>query len=194
MDIVLASQSKYRKTLLENLGLSFRCISADIDESALTQESPENMAMRLALEKARKVSKQHSQSWVIGSDQVACVSETILGKPNNHKNAINQLLHSSEKWVTFYAGLALIHGDTESVVCEQFKVKFRPLTQDLIETYLKLEQPYDCAGSFKSEGLGILLFEEMQGKDPNSLIGLPLIALNNLFAARGVTLLNQIIA
>jgi len=178
--ILLASSSYYRQTLLQRLGLPFISASPDIDETPLTGEEPEQLALRLAREKARALTHQYPGHWIIGSDQVACLPDgTLLGKPGNHERAVQQLARSSGQDVTFLTGLALLDADTGALQtrCEPFRVRFRTLTTEEIEHYLAREQPYDCAGSFKMEGLGIALFESLEGRDPNSLVGLPLIAL-----------------
>lgn len=178
--ILLASSSYYRQTLLQRLGLPFISASPDIDETPLAGEEPEQLALRLAREKARALTHQYPGHWIIGSDQVACLPDgTLLGKPGNHERAVQQLARSSGQDVTFLTGLALLDADTGApqTRCEPFRVRFRTLTTEEIEHYLAREQPYDCAGSFKMEGLGIALFESLEGRDPNSLVGLPLIAL-----------------
>lgn len=191
MQITLASTSTYRKALLQKLNLAFECASPNVDETPQTKESASEIARRLAIEKAQSVG-EHRSGFIIGSDQVACVGDTLLGKPENHQNAIKQLTQCSGQRVMFYTGLCLL--DTNSSIytshVELFEVKFKQLTPEQIDHYLKIEQPYNCAGSFMCEGLGILLFEAMTGRDPNSLIGLPLIALNELFAEFGVDLLS----
>lgn len=177
--LILASGSVFRKALLEKLDLPFSCDSPDIDESHKPGETPAQLVERLAYEKARHVAGKRPASLVIGSDQVACVDEKILGKPGGFENALRQLQSASGKVVTFYTGLTLFNAATGNAqtVCETFKVHFRELSEAQISRYLEKEQPYNCAGSFKSEGYGICLFSRLEGNDPNSLIGLPLIRL-----------------
>ena len=191
MDIILASTSPYRKRLLERLGVSFSCLPPDIDETSLPEESPSAMAERLALAKARAIAEAHPAALVIGSDQVASRNGEITGKPGNHEAASAQLKASSGREVKFYTGLALVHRDRqlELTHVELFSAHFRTLTEQQIDNYLHLEQPYDCAGSFKVEGLGIALFAGLQGNDPTSLEGLPLIALAAMLKKAGLDVL-----
>ncbi|CAA0119601.1 Maf-like protein YceF [Halioglobus japonicus] len=191
MDIILASTSPYRKILLERLQLSFSCIPPDIDEAPLPGEAPQAMAERLARAKARAVAQWHPDALVIGSDQVASLEGRIMGKPGNFENAKAQLKMSSGKEVTFYTGVALASQGFERFHVEPFGVRFRALDDTRIANYLKREQPYDCAGSFKVEGLGIALFEQLIGNDPTSLEGLPLITLSSLLAEAGVDVLGR---
>ena len=186
--LLLASSSPYRKALLGRLGLPFDCASPDIDESPQPGESGESLAMRLAEHKARALADRFPGHWIIGSDQVACLPDgSVLSKPGNHEQATNQLRQSSGHTVLFLTGLALLDADSGEIecLCEPYRVRFRRLTDNEIETYLLREQPYDCAGSFKMEGLGITLFEALEGRDPNSLVGLPLIALNDMLRKWG---------
>lgn len=187
--LLLASSSPYRRELLQRLGLPFTCASPDIDESIQPGETAENLATRLARQKAQALASSHPGHWIIGSDQVACLPDgTILNKPGNHEQAVRQLTRSSGQQVTFLTGLALTNADTgaSQVHCEPYQVRFRTLETREIESYLAREQPYDCAGSFKMEGLGIALFESLEGRDPNSLVGLPLIALTNMLRTWGL--------
>jgi MAF protein len=187
--IILASSSPYRKELLGRLGLDFTTVSPDIDETAQPGEQPEALVERLAEHKARAAGETHN-GLIIGSDQVATVDDEILGKPGSHYNAVAQLTQLSGKHVIFHTGLCLLdtrHHELQLDVVP-FKVKFRELTGEQIERYLQAEQPYDCAGSFKSEGLGITLFEKMLGDDPTALIGLPLIRLTAMLGNAGVVL------
>lgn len=186
--LVLASTSPFRKQLLEKLNLEFVTDSPDIDESPREGETPEQLVARLAEEKAKAVAVRHPDSLIIGSDQVAVNGGEILGKPGGHDKAVMQLKSASGKRVTFLTGLCLYnsaagHSQVEVV---PFGVVFRELTEDQIENYLRAEQPYNCAGSFKSEALGIALFERLEGEDPNTLIGLPLIRLIRMLEAEGV--------
>ncbi|RDE24723.1 septum formation inhibitor Maf [Motiliproteus coralliicola] len=186
--LVLASTSIFRQQLLEKLQLPFVCEAPDVDETPLENESAEALVCRLAQAKAAAVARHHQQALVIGSDQVAVLDGQIIGKPLNHQNAIQQLKNSSGRSITFLTGLCLHNSATgeQQTVCEPFRVHFRTLDDAQIERYLQAEQPYQCAGSFKSEGLGISLFEKLEGDDPNSLIGLPLIRLIKLLQRQGV--------
>ncbi len=187
--LLLASSSPYRRQLLERLGLPFTTASPDVDESPLTNESPSALAQRLADSKARALAPQAPEPLlIIGSDQVASLDGKPLGKPGNHHRATEQLQAASGREVTFYTGLCLYDARTgrQQSRCEMFKVHFRTLSDAQIETYLKKETPYDCAGAFKMEGLGIRLFERLEGNDPNALIGLPLIALTDFLLNAGV--------
>ncbi|WP_296935665.1 Maf family nucleotide pyrophosphatase [uncultured Marinobacter sp.] len=186
--LLLASSSPYRKTLLERLGLPFTCASPEIDESPQPDESGESLATRLAESKARALADRFPGHWIIGSDQVACLPDgSLLNKPGNHQQATNQLRQSSGHRVLFLTGLALLDADSGKLesLCEPYNVRFRELTDEEIDAYLRREQPYDCAGSFKMEGLGITLFDALEGRDPNSLVGLPLIALNSMLRRWG---------
>lgn len=194
MKITLASSSSYRQQLLKKLHIPFNAISPDIDETVLAGESVFDQVSRLAIVKAQAISDLYPEHYIIGSDQLACFDGKALGKPGNFIKAKEQLTMLSGKSVTFYTGLCLICKNTNQTAhtVEEYTVKFRTLTNKQIDTYLKIEQPYDCAGSFKSEGLGIILFESLSGRDPNSLIGLPLIALIELFKEVNVDLYNVI--
>ncbi|MBU2955345.1 Maf family protein [Marinobacter sp. F3R08] len=186
--IVLASSSPYRKALLDRLELPFICASPNVDETAQPGEPGEALATRLAESKARALAHQFPGHWIIGSDQVACLPDgSVLSKPGSHEQAANQLRRSSGKRVTFLTGLALLDVDSGrlELACETYNVQFRDLTAEEIEAYLLRETPYDCAGSFKMEGLGITLFRALEGRDPNSLIGLPLITLNDMLVRWG---------
>lgn len=187
--LVLASSSRYRKALLERLRLPFESASPDIDETAHPQESGESLTTRLALEKATALSSRFPNHWIIGSDQVATLADgTILTKPGNFERARDQLTRCSGQHVRFLTGLALVDSASGASIhrCEPFDVHFRSLGTSDIEHYLKTETPYDCAGSFRMEGLGIALFERLDGRDPNSLIGLPLITLCNMLREWGL--------
>jgi len=177
--LILASTSPFRKALLEKLQVPFETASPQIDESARPDEAPAQLVTRLAEEKAKAVANNYPDALIIGSDQVAVIDDEIMGKPGNHANAIAQLSHASGKRVTFLTALCLYNSKSQRSQVEvvPFSVVFRELSQTQIEHYLQREQPYNCAGSFKSEGLGIALFERLEGDDPNSLIGLPLIRL-----------------
>ncbi|MBI3777090.1 MAG: septum formation inhibitor Maf [Gammaproteobacteria bacterium] len=186
--LVLASTSPYRKELLQRLGLQFQTAAPNVDETRLSDETPEQLVRRLAEEKARAVVKQFPDALIIGSDQVAVIGEEILTKPGTHENAVIQLQHCSGQSVTFLTGLCLFNARTGKAQIEAvpFRVHFRPLNSAQIENYLRREQPYNCAGSFKSEGLGIALFDRLEGDDPATLIGLPLIRLTRMLEQEGI--------
>jgi len=188
LPIILASSSPYRRELLNKLTLPFTCQSPNIDESILDGESPEQLVERLALEKANAVAIDNPDALIIASDQVAVLDGYVMAKPHTHKNAIEQLKHSSGNTVRFLTSLCLLNsqtGEHQSAIAP-YSVEFLPLTSSQIEGYLRKEQPYQCAGSFKSEGLGITLFKCFNGEDPNSLIGLPLIALTRMLRNHGI--------
>jgi len=191
--LVLGSTSPFRKTLLEKLNLPFDCAKPNIDETAHVGESPQALVERLAIEKAQAVADQFPNALIIGSDQVAVCDNDILGKPHTFENGVKQLTKFSDKAVTFYTGLSVYNSATKQSysLVEPFIVHFNPLSQSEIENYLNAEQPYNCAGSFKSEGLGICLFKKLEGDDPNTLIGLPLIKLVNLLKQHGVDVLAE---
>jgi len=188
--LVLASSSPFRKTVLEKLGLPFATVAPEVDEQRLGNESATQLVTRLSAAKAHAVAKNHPNALIIGSDQVALLNEEILGKPGNHENAVKQLENASGKAVTFYTGLCLINSAAHNVqtICETFTVYFRQLSRLQIENYLQKDQPYNCAGSFKSEAYGIALFEKLEGDDPNTLIGLPLIRLIHMLGREGIVL------
>jgi MAF protein len=188
--LVLASTSPFRRSLLEKLAVPFIIDAPDTDETPRVDETPAMLVRRLAEAKARDVALRHSNALVIGSDQVASIDGQVVGKPGNRENAIAQLSRASGQDVTFYTGLCLLdsvtgHAQTE---VEPFSVRFRPLTREQIERYVDHEQPFNCAGSFKSEGYGITLFSALEGRDPNSLIGLPLILLVEMLGKAGIVL------
>ena len=189
--LILASTSPFRKQLLEKLQLPFSCCDPDVDETVKANETPEELVLRLAKAKAAAGAKSFSKGLVIGSDQVAVINGQIIGKPLNRDTAIAQLTQASGQAITFYTGLAVHNADTAQVeaLVEPFTVHFRQLSQQKICRYVDLEQPFYCAGSFKSEGLGIALFERLEGKDPNTLVGLPLISLIDLLHKQGVDVL-----
>jgi MAF protein len=191
--LILASSSPFRRELLSRLGIEFSSVSPNIDESTIAGEPADKLVIRLAQAKAREVAKQHPDALIIGSDQVAVVDGKILGKPENHQQATEQLMFASGKRVSFLTGLCLLNSDTgeSQVCCEPFHVIFRVLQRQEIENYLLKEKPYNCAGSFKSEGLGISLFERLEGDDPNALIGLPLIRLIAMLRKEGVDILAE---
>ena len=189
MNLILASTSVYRAALLRKLELDFITAAPEVNEQRLENEPPETMVERLSLEKARTVSKQ-STGLIIGSDQCATHAGNVIGKPGSYDNAFQQLSSFSGQSVTFLTGLCLLNTRTDNVqsIVEPFIVHFRQLSEQTIENYLNKEKPYDCAGSFKSEGLGICLFSSMQGEDPNSLVGLPLIKLVTFLKNEGIAL------
>lgn len=191
--LVLASGSAYRRTLLSKLGMDFSCDSPDIDESPRDGEAPEALVARLALEKAKAVADRHPAALIIGSDQLATLEGRVMGKPHTHERAREQLQHAAGNKVRFLTGLCLYDAAEGNYQLEvvPFDVQFRQLTDSQIEGYLKQEQPYDCAGSFKSEGLGIALFERLLGDDPNALVGLPLIRLIAMLEKKGVDVLGS---
>lgn len=189
--IVLASTSPFRRELLARLGLPFDTAVPRTDETRLPDESPEAMVMRLAQAKAQAVAVAQPRALIIGSDQCAVCDGRVLGKPGGRDGAIAQLRAASGRSVVFHTGLCLLDAASgEAQVTEvPYTVRFRRLTEAEIEAYVERERPYECAGSFKSEGLGIALFESLQGEDPTALIGLPLIRLTRLLANAGVNVL-----
>ncbi len=189
--LILASTSVYRRQLLERLQLAFTVIASDVDETALPLEAPQHMACRLALAKAQSVAALYPGAVVIGSDQVADLAGKPLGKPGNHARAVSQLQTMRGKTVIFQTAVAVVCLGTGFAQTElaQVKVKFRDLSDAQIEAYLQAEQPYDCAGSAKSEGLGIALLERIDSDDPTALIGLPLIRTSRLLEAAGLKVL-----
>lgn len=192
MKLVLGSTSPFRKTLLERLRIDFVCDSPDIDETPQKNEPVEEMVVRLAIAKAQAISQRHPDSLIIGSDQSAVLNGEKLSKPGNFENAFKQLSRASGQKITFQTGLCLLNSATGNIqsVCVPYTVAFKTLTPTMIENYLHKEEPYNCAGSFKSEELGIALFERFEGSDPNSLIGLPLIELVNFLNNEGVSILD----
>jgi septum formation protein len=185
--LVLGSTSRYRRELLSRLQIPFEVDGPNVDETPIPGESPVDMALRLAVAKARDVSLRHPNAIVIGSDQVADLDGTPLGKPITHERATEQLRRMRGKTVIFQTALAVVCLDTgfEQSELAQVSVRFRELSDDEIERYLRAEQPYDCAGSAKSEGLGIALLERIDNDDPTALIGLPLIRTCHLIRAAG---------
>ena len=183
--LILASTSVYRRELLERLRIPFKIISPKVDEAPLPGEGTLNLALRLAKAKAAIVAKDHPDAWVIGSDQVADLCGAALGKPGNFERAMAQLQLMRGATVTFHTALCLMHGETETTLSIPTEVTFRKLSDEILEAYLHAEEPYDCAGSAKSEGLGISLLETIESDDPTALIGLPLIALSGLLRDAG---------
>lgn len=196
MKIILASSSSYRQSILNKLHIQFTCSAPNIDETSVSHESISEQVERLAQNKALAIAtkKTNVDSYVIGSDQLASFNGQVLGKPGDFATAKRQLLMFSGQTVRFYTGLCLVHLAKNQLtpqlaqIVETFDVTFKTLTENQISTYLRIEQPFDCAGSFKCEGLGIALFESLDGRDPNTLIGLPLIALMELFNTMSVDL------
>ena len=188
LPLVLASSSPYRRELLSRLRLPFSCSAPDIDESPLPAEQADALVRRLSAQKALTLSHSFDNHLIIGSDQVAVLDNQIIGKPHNFERAREQLLAACGKSLTFLTGLSLLNSQSGQLQtdCIPFTVHFRPLSEAQIERYLHAEQPYDCAGSFKSEGLGVSLFRSTEGSDANSLIGLPLIRLVDMLQAAGV--------
>ncbi len=186
--IVLASTSPYRRMLLEKVLPDFVCAAPQVDESRGAGETAEELVERLAIAKAKALATAYPAHLLIGSDQVAAVDGDILGKPGSDEKAIAQLQKARGKTVTFFTGLAVFNSATNELLSsvEPFTVHFRNLSDAEIEGYVALEQPLNCAGSFKSEGLGISLFESLQGDDPNTLIGLPVIRLLEMLRHWGI--------
>jgi septum formation protein len=189
--LVLGSTSPYRRELLSRLGIPFEVVSPEVDETPKPGESPEALARRLALAKAFAVAKRYPHAVVIGSDQVADLDGEPIGKPGNHANALAQLQRMSGRTVVFQTAVAVVCGESgfEDLDLAPVKVKFRQLAVEEIELYLRAEQPYDCAGSAKSEGLGIALLDEIGNDDPTALVGLPLIRTCRMIRAAGVRVL-----
>ncbi len=191
--LVLASSSQYRKMLLANIGIQVDTHSPDIDETPSANESPTALSLRLAEQKAHKVAaeleKVNNDTIIIGSDQVALVQTDagpqLLGKPGTSENAVNQLMACQGKQVSFNTALCLHQPSTNKTITQvdETRVFFRHNSEAAIRAYVDKEQPLDCAGSFKSEGLGVLLFDKIESRDPNSLIGLPIMLLNELLGA-----------
>jgi septum formation protein len=188
--LVLGSTSRYRQELLQRLRIPFSVAAPNVDETPLTSEAPATLAMRLALAKARAVARDFPQAVVIGSDQVADLDGLPLGKPGTHERAVFQLQQMRGRTVIFQTAVAVVclASGFEQAALAAVKVRFRQLSDEAIENYLQAEQPYDCAGSAKSEGLGIALLEAIDNDDPTALIGLPLIRTCQLIEAAGIRL------
>lgn len=186
--LVLGSTSRYRRELLQRLGLSFDVVGPEVDETPLQGESPASTALRLALAKARAVARRHPDAVVIGSDQVADLDGEALGKPGTHERAVAQLQRMQGRTVLFHTALAVVcvASGFEATDLAPVRVVFRHLDDDEIERYLQTEKPYDCAGSAKSEGLGIALLDRIDSDDPTALVGLPLIRTCRLLRQAGV--------
>lgn len=185
--IVLASTSPFRRSLLEKLGLPFIAAAPQVDETPRLGEDARQLVTRLAQAKAQALKEHYPEHLIIGSDQVCVLNNQIAGKPHTEENAVQQLLQARGTIVTFYTGLALYNSQNGQLqtLCEPFDVHFRHLSEEEIRRYVQKEQPLQCAGSFKSEGLGITLFNRLEGKDPNTLIGLPLISLCEMLRNEG---------
>ena len=190
--LILGSTSVYRRELLQRLRLPFEVVAPEVDETPWPGESPQALAERLALAKARAVAQLHPHAVVIGSDQVADLNGEPLGKPGTHANAVLQLQRMRGHLVVFQTAVAVVCHETGFAdhALAQVKVQFRDLSDQAIEDYLQAEKPYDCAGSAKSEGLGIALLESIDNQDPTALVGLPLIHTCRLLRAAGLALLN----
>lgn len=193
--LILASSSRYRLAQLANIGLQLPGISPSIDETPLAQEAPEALAARLAQSKAEQIAADYPDAIIIAGDQVAAVTDSSgtlhsLGKPGDLQNAIAQLKLCSGNTVTFYTALSLVHNAKSATLTqvETVKVTFRTLTETTIERYLLSEQPYDCAGSFRAEGKGVLLFDRIESRDPNTLIGMPVMLLRDMLAKWNIDL------
>lgn len=185
--LILGSSSPFRKMLLERLMVPFDTVNPDIDETPLDGEKPIELVERLAIAKAQEIAKNNHNALIIGSDQVALHGEEIVGKPHTHENAVAQLKAASGKKIELFTGLALLNSSTGNIQSEviPFRVHFKELSDNVIERYLRKEEPYNCAGSVRSEGLGVALFERFDGDDPNALIGLPLIRLVAMLENQG---------
>jgi MAF protein len=193
LPLILASSSPYRRQLLDKLGLAYHWASPAVDETPLPGEKPEELVVRLAQAKARALAKTYPAHLIVGSDQVSSQQGQILGKPGHLEAAHRQLRAASGNSLTFYTGLCLfnsVSGRCQSL-CETYEVSFRELSDTQILNYLQREKPFDCAGSFKCEGLGISLFRRMSGRDPNTLVGLPLMALIDMLINEGIDPLGQ---
>jgi septum formation protein len=191
--LILGSSSRYRHELLSRLALPFEVVAPDVDETPLAGEAPAALALRLALAKARAVAANFPDAVVIGSDQVADLKGQPLGKPGTHERAVDQLRQMRGQTVIFQTAVAVVCTDSrfEQAELAEVKVQFRDLSDDEIENYLRAEQPYDCAGSAKSEGLGIALLQAIHSDDPTTLVGLPLIRTCRMLRAAGITLLGS---
>lgn len=188
LPLVLASTSPFRAQLLKKLGMPFLQASPEIDETPMPTECAQDLVSRLSYEKASALQAKFPHHLIIGSDQVCVLNKKITGKPHNFDNAFAQLKQASGQCISFYAGLTVYNCLTleHQTHCELFQVYFRHLTDEEIISYLNKEMPFNCAGSFKSEGLGITLFDKLVGDDPNSLIGLPLIRLNKMLLSQRI--------
>jgi septum formation protein len=190
--LLLGSSSPYRRVLLQRLGLTFECANPAINETAHPSETAEALVRRLSFEKAQALADSHPNHLIIGSDQIASLDDEMLTKPGTRENALTQLRACSGRTVTFFTGVCVYQSSTgESEVCvTSTEVRFRELSEQQIENYIRKEQPLDCAGSFKCEGLGISLFASVSSNDPTALVGLPLIQLTRLLSNAGLDPLN----
>lgn len=188
LPLILASSSIYRRGLLERLQLPFTTVSPGVAETPLTDESPRRMVTRLAQDKARAAARHHPRALIIGSDQAAVMDKTVLGKPGGREQAVAQLLQASGRRLTFMTALCLLNTATGCMQTDvvDYSVVFRVLDKALIEAYVDCDRPYDCAGAFKSEGLGIALVSRFEGDDPTALVGLPLIRLIDMLKQEGI--------
>jgi septum formation protein len=191
--LILASSSRYKISLFERLGIKFTAVSADIDESPLARELPIELVKRLSEQKALAIATLNIDSWVIGADQVGSVGNKILEKPGNYENAYQQLQFQSGKSVYFHCGVTLAKQSSNGTITKitemsTTEVIFRQLSDTDIKAYLEKEQPYDCAGSFKSEGIGISLFDQIKSNDPTCLIGLPLILVRKMLSNQEINI------
>lgn len=186
MRLILASSSRYRQQMLARLHIPFTAIAPNVDETALPNERPGELALRLSAAKADAVALHHPDAVIIGSDQVAVIGETALGKPGSFEGAQAQLRRLSGQMVEFHSALCVSDATRRDVVDVVTRCRFRELTRHEIDAYLRIEQPFDTAGSAKAEGLGISLMESMQSDDPTAIIGLPLIALSRLLRSFGI--------
>lgn len=188
MRMILASTSRYRRQLLSRLELPFECMAPDVDESPLIGETPAQLCARLSVEKAQSIAIRHPDALVIGSDQVAELNGIAIGKPGSVERSIQQLRDASNQSMHFYTGISLQHAATgrSALHIDRTEVRFRVLSNAMIERYLEREAALDCAGGFKCEGLGISLFDAIHSQDPTALIGLPLIALSRMLAEFGL--------
>ena len=191
MKLVLASTSVFRRQLLDRLQLTYETDSPAVDEAPLADEALDQMVIRLAIAKARAVAARHPNALIIGSDQSAELDGRKLGKPGGYDQAFMQLQQASGKRIVFKTGLCVLNSQTDQIqtACVDYTVVFRRLSDTQIDAYLKRDQPWQCAGSFKSEGLGIALFERFEGDDPTALIGLPLIQLTAMLEQQGLHVL-----
>jgi septum formation protein len=187
-NLILASTSPFRKDVLGRLHLPFATFAPAVNETPQTGEKPRELVARLAELKARAAKDTHPNALIIGSDQMAVIGDEVLGKPGNHDRAVAQLSKASGQRVDFLTGLCLYNSATDTAQTDivMFSVTFRDLTATQIENYLQRDKPYNCSGSFKSEGFGIALLDKMEGSDPTAVIGLPLIRLVRMLEAEGV--------
>jgi septum formation protein len=187
---ILASSSPYRRQLLERLGLPFTALAPNVDETPLAGEHAKALSLRLAQMKAEALFPHHPDAWIIGSDQCADLNGQMIGKPGNHERALHQLKQMQGQTVVFHTAVCLLGKAFCKTIHIPTRVRFRNLPESALDHYLKIEKPYDCAGSAKSEGLGIILLEKIESEDPTALIGLPLIALTSLLSEAGFSIPN----